>query len=136
MRILVVDDEEDVRTILRVMFEQEGHEVMEAIDGEMAISMVLAYGPDVVVLDLMLPTLDGFSALEKLRDLSSTQAVPIVILSARALSEDIRHGLELGADEYVTKPFAPDAFVTDVVELAAMTPPARDARRRAQMALL
>ena len=136
MRILVVDDDEDIRTILRVVFESQGHEVIEATDGDAALSSVLGDEPDIVVLDVMLPSVDGYSALRRLRALSRTEGVPVVILSARAFSEDIRRGLELGADRYVTKPFAPDEFATGVIELAEMAPPARDARRRAQMALL
>jgi DNA-binding response OmpR family regulator len=102
-RVLVVEDEQNLALGLRANLEIEGHEVAVAPTGEAALEMVRAHAPDLVVLDLMLPGIDGYSVLEKLR--GGGIDVPVLILSARAEEVDKVRGFRLGADDYLTKPF-------------------------------
>ena len=101
-RILVVDDETDIRALLRVLLERSGHSVVEAADGNEALRVFYAEQPELVLLDVSLPGLDGFATLQRIRDLSD---VPVVMLTARADELDKVRGLRGGADDYVTKPF-------------------------------
>jgi DNA-binding response OmpR family regulator len=103
-RVLVVDDDETVRDVVRRYLERDGHEVVVAGDGESALQLVARQVPDLVVLDLMLPGIDG---LEVCRRLRQRHSVPIVMLTALGEEEDRVVGLQLGADDYVTKPFSP-----------------------------
>jgi DNA-binding response OmpR family regulator len=103
-RVLVVDDDETVRDVVRRYLERDGHEVAVAGDGESALQLVAKQLPDLIVLDLMLPGIDG---LEVCRRLRQRYSVPIVMLTALGEEEDRVVGLQLGADDYVTKPFSP-----------------------------
>jgi DNA-binding response OmpR family regulator len=103
-RVLVVDDDETVRDVVRRYLERDGHEVTVAGDGESALQLVAKQVPDLIVLDLMLPGIDG---LEVCRRLRQRHTVPIVMLTALGEEEDRVVGLQLGADDYVTKPFSP-----------------------------
>ncbi|HYM84310.1 MAG TPA: response regulator transcription factor [Candidatus Dormibacteraeota bacterium] len=109
--VLVGDDEPKIVELLRLYLEQEGFGVLAASDGETALEMVDRHGPDLVVLDLMLPRLDGFEVTRRIR---RTSDVPILMLTARNEDVDSIVGLELGADDYVTKPFNPRALVARV----------------------
>ncbi len=102
-KILIVDDERPIVDILRINLQKENYTVFEAYDGEEAISKAQAINPDLILLDVMLPKLDGFSVCKKIREKSS---VPILMLTAREEEVDKVLGLELGADDYVTKPFS------------------------------
>lgn len=102
--VLVVDDEEMVREVVCAYLDREGFSTVEAIDGEAALESVADREPDLIVLDVMLPKLDGYSVLSQLR--KHTQ-VPVILLTARAEEVDRVLGLELGADDYVVKPFSP-----------------------------
>ena len=101
-RILVVDDEKAIVDILVFNLKKDGHEVLEAYDGEMALNMALNEKPDLILLDVMLPKMDGFTVCRKVREQSD---VPILMLTAREEEVDKVLGLELGADDYITKPF-------------------------------
>ncbi len=101
-RILVVDDETRMIGFIRMNLELEGYQVLEAHDGVKALEMVRTQLPDLVLLDVMMPGLDGFETLRLLREFSS---VPVIMLTAKGEEEDKVRGLELGADDYVTKPF-------------------------------
>lgn len=101
-RILVVDDEKPIVDILVFNLKKDGHEVLEAYDGETALSMALNEKPDLILLDVMLPKMDGFTVCRKVREQSD---VPILMLTAREEEVDKVLGLELGADDYITKPF-------------------------------
>jgi DNA-binding response OmpR family regulator len=103
-RVLVVDDDETVRDVVRRYLERDGHEVVVAGDGESALQLVAKQLPDLIVLDLMLPGIDGLEVCRRLRQRCS---VPIVMLTALGEEEDRVVGLQLGADDYVTKPFSP-----------------------------
>ena len=102
-KILVVDDEKPIVEILKINLQKDGYIVFEAYDGEDAVSKARTINPDLILLDVMLPKLDGFSVCRKIRETSS---VPIIMLTAREEEVDKVLGLELGADDYMTKPFS------------------------------
>ncbi len=102
-KILIVDDEKPIVEILKINLMKDGYTVFEAYDGEEAVNKAMATEPDLILLDVMLPKLDGFSVLKKIREKSS---VPILMLTAREEEFDKVLGLELGADDYITKPFS------------------------------
>ena len=101
-RILVVDDEKNIVDIIKYNLKKEGYDVITAGDGEEAIKLNEEFEPDLILLDLMMPKLDGYAACRKIREKYDT---PIIMLTARAEEVDKVLGLELGADDYVTKPF-------------------------------
>jgi two-component system response regulator ResD len=103
-RVLVVEDDPTVREVVVRYLEREGLAVDEADDGEVALQRACAHWPDLVVLDVMLPSLDGFEVCRRLREHAP---VPVIMLTARGEEDDRVAGLELGADDYVTKPFSP-----------------------------
>jgi len=103
-KILVVDDEKGLVNLMRLNLEQDGFEVVEACNGTQAIDKLRTTLPDLVLLDVMMPDLDGFTVLERIRDIGST---PVIMLTAKGEEDDRVRGLELGADDYVTKPFSP-----------------------------
>ncbi|NPV84765.1 MAG: response regulator transcription factor [Anaerolineae bacterium] len=101
--VLVVDDEPRYQHLLKVNLEREGHEVISASNGEEAINLVASSRPQLVILDVMMPKLDGLAACERIRQFSN---IPIIILTARGEEQDRVKGLDLGADDYVVKPFS------------------------------
>lgn len=113
-KILVVEDEEDIRTLVRYNLEAEGFAVVDASDGERGLNLAAKERPALIVLDLMLPGLSGLEVCRLLRTREETAQVPILILTARAAEVDKILGLEMGADDYVTKPFSPREFVARV----------------------
>jgi two-component system alkaline phosphatase synthesis response regulator PhoP/two-component system response regulator ResD len=116
--ILIVDDERNIVDLLRLYLEKEGYAVISAPDGEQGLAMHARHEPDLVVLDLMLPRVDGFEVCRELRRRGDT---PILILTARDDDVDAIVGLELGADDYVTKPFNPRALVARVKAILRRT---------------
>jgi DNA-binding response OmpR family regulator len=112
-RVLVIDDEAPIRLLCRVNLEAEGMQVLEAGDGPAGLEEARSASPDVILLDVMMPGLDGWAVAERLVEDSSTKDIPIVFLTARAELRDRARGLELGGVDYVTKPFNP-------VELASL----------------
>jgi len=106
-KVLIVDDERDILDLLRMHLEHEGHEVTEASNGIDALKQAIASLPDLIVLDWMLPGLDGLNVFKRLRTDSRTRDIPVVMLTAKAQQADRLTGLELGADDYLTKPFSP-----------------------------
>lgn len=109
--ILVVDDEERMARFIHLNLDHDGFQVIEAYNGAGAIQALRDSMPDVVILDVMLPDLDGFEVLRMIREVSS---VPVIMLTAKGEEEDRVRGLELGADDYVTKPFSPRELVSRV----------------------
>lgn len=105
--VLVVDDETDILELIRYNLQKEGYRVTTVKTGEEGLQLIRELKPDVVVLDLMLPGLDGLSVCNRLKREESTRDIPVVMLTAKAEDTDIVTGLELGADDYVTKPFSP-----------------------------
>ena len=108
MRILIVDDDRVLADILSYTFRREGFETILAFDGRSALSLYAQQRPDLIVLDVNLPGLDGFSVCKEIRRISN---VPIIMLTVRGEDEDVVHGLELGADDYISKPFSPRQLV-------------------------
>jgi len=113
-RILVVDDEADIRTFLRVTLELSDYEVLEAVDGVDAIEQALAEKPDLIVMDVMMPKLDGIDACRRMRADARTSDIPVIIVTAKTMAGDKVEGLEAGADDYISKPFDPDELLARV----------------------
>ncbi|MBQ6503680.1 MAG: response regulator transcription factor [Flexilinea sp.] len=109
--ILVVDDETRIARMIRMNLEHDGYEVIEANSGQQALDMVRSRMPNLVILDVMMPGLDGYETLQILREISQ---VPVIMLTAKGEEEDRIRGLELGADDYVTKPFSPRELMSRV----------------------
>ncbi|MEW6659351.1 MAG: response regulator transcription factor [Thermodesulfobacteriota bacterium] len=105
--ILVVEDEGDIRELLRYNLEKEGYQVIPAATGEEALQAVQGRLPDLILLDLMLPGMDGLEVCRIIKGASETRYLPIVMLTAKGEEADVVAGLELGADDYITKPFSP-----------------------------
>ena len=113
-KILVVDDEEDILELIRFNLVREGYKVLCAPSGEEAMNIGQSEIPDLMVLDLMLPGIDGLEVTRVLKNDSRTKDIPIVMLTAKGEEADIVTGLELGADDYITKPFSPRVLVARV----------------------
>jgi len=112
--ILVVDDEEDIRELLSYNLQREGFDVQTAVDGETAVELVNKEPPDLVVLDLMLPGIDGYDVCYKLKSNPDLNHVPIIMLTAKGEESDEVIGFGIGADDYVTKPFSPKVLVARI----------------------
>jgi two-component system response regulator RpaA len=128
-RVLVIDDEADVRLLYRVNLRHAGFEVLEADDGERGIAAALEHLPDVVVLDLMMPRVDGFDVLRALRSHEDAREMPVLVLTADSRSDHHRRCYELGADDVMTKPFLPDALMRGLSRMLDMTVEERVDRR-------
>ena len=120
-RVLVIDDEPDVLLLCRVNLSHAGHEVLEALDGYRGVELARAEHPDAVVLDLMLPGIDGVEVLRLLAGHESTRAIPVMMLSAKTLQADRDRCHEAGALAYLTKPFSPVELTELVETLSALT---------------
>jgi DNA-binding response OmpR family regulator len=126
-RVLIVDDEPDVLLLLRIELEAEGYETVLAADGETAMRRIAEERPDVVLLDVMMPVVDGWGVLRRLSDTGSTTRV--IVLSAKANDSDVVRALELGAHEYVTKPFDAAALLLTVAHVLSSAPADLEAGR-------
>jgi two-component system phosphate regulon response regulator PhoB len=113
-KILVVDDEEDILDLVRYNLEKEGYTVSCVGSGEEALEMARSMKPDLMLLDLMLPGLDGLEVCKILKFQPSTNTMPIIMLTAKGEESDIVAGLELGADDYISKPFSPKVLIARV----------------------
>lgn len=116
--VLVVDDDPIIVSLLQVNFEIEGYDVLTATGGEAGLALARSGSPDVVVLDVMMPGMDGLEVARRLRGDPITEAIPVVMLSAKAQAADIQLGLEV-ADDYITKPFEPLELLERVGTLVA-----------------
>ena len=110
-RILVVDDEIYIVHILDFSLGMEGYEVITALDGEQALEKARAEKPDLIVLDIMMPKLDGYETCKLLQAEVGTKDIPVILLSAKGRNVDQKIGFEVGADDYITKPFSPRKLV-------------------------
>jgi phosphate regulon transcriptional regulator PhoB len=113
-KILVIDDEKDIVSLLRYHLEKSGFQCLEGMDGATALRLVREHHPDLLILDLMLPGMDGLEICRQLRQDSATARLPILMLTAKAEEVDRVVGLEVGADDYVVKPFSPRELVARV----------------------
>ena len=119
LSVLVVDDDPVILRLLQVNFELEGISVATAVDGEEGLTMIQSDPPDLVISDIMMPKVNGLELLGALRSSPDTSAMPVILLSAKAQVADVQRGLELGADDYVTKPFDPLELIDRVYKVLA-----------------
>jgi DNA-binding response OmpR family regulator len=112
--VLVADDEDDIRELVVYRLVRSGYSVVEARDGEEAVRLATEHIPDLAVLDVMMPKLDGYEVTRALRDTDTTKAIPVILLTARAQEADVSRGFDAGADDYLKKPFSPDELVSRV----------------------
>ena len=105
--VLVADDDHDILTLVSFRLERAGYDVVAARDGEEALRLALERIPDLAVLDVMMPKLDGYEVTARLRQNGATRRMPVILLTARVQEADIARGFEAGADDYVKKPFSP-----------------------------
>ena len=125
-RILVVDDEEDIAELVAYNLERNGYRVTCVASGEVALKSARANLPDLVILDLMLPGIDGLEVCRTLRRDTKTAHIPVVMLTAKGEEADVVSGLELGADDYVTKPFSPRILLARVRAVLRKSSPGPD----------
>ncbi len=116
-KILVVDDEVYILHILDFSLGAEGFDVITATDGEEALAKAQREKPDLIVMDVMMPRLDGYETCRRLKSDPSTKDIPVLLLTARGREEDRRLGLESGANDYITKPFSPNKLIDRVSDL-------------------
>ncbi len=112
--ILVVEDEEDILELVRYNLEKEGYQVVSALSGEQARPLVAQKNPDLILLDLMLPGIGGLDLCRILKQSEKTRHIPVVMLTAKSEDADVVSGLEMGADDYITKPFSPRVLLARV----------------------
>ena len=110
-KILVVDDEIYIVHILDFSLGMEGYEVVTALDGEEALRKVQECKPDLIVLDIMMPKMDGYETCRNLKSEEATKHIPVILLSAKGRNVDMQTGYDVGADDYITKPFSPRKLV-------------------------
>jgi PAS domain S-box-containing protein len=136
-KILLVDDKADILLLCRLNLEAEGHEIVEASDGRSALEAVAREEPDLVILDVMMPGLDGWEVLSSLRADPRTAELPVIMLTAKAQERDQIHGWQLGTTAYLTKPFTPDALVATVRDaLVVRSAEEVEGRRQGEIAKL
>jgi two-component system, OmpR family, alkaline phosphatase synthesis response regulator PhoP len=130
-RILVVDDEPGIVDIAKANLEGQGYQVIEAYDGGDALEKIKEEKPDLVVLDILMPEMDGWDVLEQIEADPEISGIPVIMLTARVSDEDVLRGLETGAVEYMTKPFYPQDLVAAVkINLHVFDPQLRQQHRR------
>lgn len=112
--VLVVDDERDILELIRYNLEKEGYRVTTVTSGEESLAIAANEQPSIVLLDLMLPGLDGLEVCKRLKQQEATRSIPVVMLTAKTEDSDIVSGLEIGADDYITKPFSPRVLVARI----------------------
>ncbi len=114
-RILVVEDEESLLKLESILLSSKGYNVTGVMDGKSALEEVMTHRPDLVILDIMLPEIDGFEVCRRIRENPATSTIPVVMLTAKKNSQDVARGAEVGANAYLTKPFK-SAKVIEVIE--------------------
>jgi DNA-binding response OmpR family regulator len=112
--VLVADDDEDILGLVSFRLERSGYEVAAAKDGEEALRLARELSPALVVLDVMMPRLDGYEAARRLREDEATRGIPVILLTALAQEADVARGFESGADDYLRKPFSPQELAARV----------------------
>jgi two-component system alkaline phosphatase synthesis response regulator PhoP/two-component system response regulator VicR len=125
-RILAVDDEKHILRLVQINLEKAGYEVVTASNGREALEKVREATPNLIVMDVMMPEMDGFEALKKLKSDPATTKIPVIMLTAKAQDADVFHGWQSGADLYLTKPFNPMELLTFVKRIFESQQDARD----------
>jgi DNA-binding response OmpR family regulator len=120
-RILVAEDDADIRHLVTQLLIDEGHEVAAAKDGDLAVDKLLEDLPDILILDIMMPGLDGYSVLEEMRSVGIDSAIKVMVLTARNSEQDFERSFALGACEHMTKPFDPEELVASVNKLLSLS---------------
>jgi len=118
-RILLADDEEDIKTVVTMFLQAQGYDVVTAYDGLDALEKAKTEKPDLIILDVMMPLIDGFEVCRRLKEDPATAKVPILMLSAAAHADSVNRGLEAGAEDYMVKPFEPEKLSEKVNEIFA-----------------
>lgn len=118
LKILVCDDERHIVRLIQVNLERQGYQVTTAFDGKEGLEKIRSEKPDLVVLDVMMPYMDGFEVLKTIRREPETESLPVIMLTAKAQDKDVFEGYHYGADMYLTKPFNPMELVTFVKRIA------------------
>lgn len=121
-RILVVEDQEDNRAILRDLLSSAGYELVEAVNGEQAVAMASAEPPDLILMDIQLPLMDGYEATRRIKADPALQAIPVIAVTSYALSGDESAARDAGCDDYVAKPFSPRQLLAKVREYLPIEP--------------
>jgi len=116
-RILIVDDEEDILKVLKLRLEANNYEVLISTDGQDGLNKARSEKPNLVILDLMLPKLDGYKVCRMLKFDEKYKVIPVIMFTAKAQKKDEELGMEMGADAYITKPFEPDVLLEKIKEL-------------------
>lgn len=132
-RILIVDDTADMRQLLSSILVEEGHQVVVAADGVKALEMMQLHPPDLVVLDVMMPTKDGYTVLRDMKAMGLREMVKVLLLTAKNSEHDWLRGYKLGADHYLTKPFELDELVEAVEFVLATSKDALRERREQEL---
>jgi DNA-binding response OmpR family regulator len=122
MRILVIDDDPGVRVLCKIAFRTDGDEIVEAASGREGLELLATETVDAVVLDVMLPSVNGFEILRRIREDARTSDLPVVLLSVRVGIQDQIDGWRAGADDYLTKPFSPAVLAAKVYEICGVSP--------------
>jgi len=112
--VLVADDDDDIRSLVIFRLERSGYRTVVARDGDEALAVALERRPDLAVLDVMMPKLDGYEVTRRLRREDATRAMPVILLTARVQDADVARGFESGADDYIRKPFSPQELCARV----------------------
>ncbi|HEY7168777.1 MAG TPA: response regulator [Candidatus Binatia bacterium] len=112
--IMVVDDNPDIITIVRTILEGKGYNVLSASSGPELLELLKGHKPDLIILDIMMPEMDGLEVLTRLKGMNDTTAIPIILLTAKVQYEDVLGGYKLGADYYITKPFTSTQLVNGI----------------------
>lgn len=113
-KLLIIEDDEEIGELLKYNLEKEGYQVFQAATGEAGIKSALSKNPDLILLDIMLPGIDGLGVCKALKRDNKTELIPIIILTAKGEESDIVAGLELGAEDYITKPFSPKVVIARI----------------------
>jgi DNA-binding response OmpR family regulator len=132
-RILIAEDNAEIRTLVSGILVEEGHKVGVANNGQQALDMILADAPDVLVLDIMMPQMDGYTVLKEIKSAGTREAMKILVLTAKTSETDWVRGYKLGADAYLTKPFDTDELVNGIEDLLGMTKEQLRVRREQEL---
>jgi DNA-binding response OmpR family regulator len=118
-KVAIIDDEKPIARLLTIELEVAGYEVVVAHDGEKGLDLIRLERPDIVLLDLMMPKMDGFAMLEALKKEKDIKDIPIIVLTARSSVKDIQHGVDLGVADYVEKPFHAELLIKRIERLVS-----------------
>lgn len=118
-RILIAEDETDIRELIVFSLKYAGFEVIPAIDGQEAVDKALEFKPDLIMMDVRMPRMTGYEACTRMKTMDQVKDIPVVFISAKGQESEIQTGLDVGAYEYILKPFAPDELIRKVQDLIA-----------------